>query len=904
MEEKPKLLHGTIEATIFNATPYSPSFPLNCICANGKPAYVTIKIGNKKVAKTTEECERVWNQTFQIQCAHPGDSTITITLKTSCSMLGKFHIQAQELKEGSLINGFFPLLVDNGKPNSRQKLRFILWFKPAELEPSWTKLLRNGEFQGLRNATFPQRSNCRVKLYHDAHHSSSFQPPFDLIGAPRNLWEDVYIAIEDAKYLIYIAGWSFNPKIVLVRDPQTEIPHAREVKLGELLKKKSEEGVAVRVMIWDDETSLPFIKNKGVMNTHDEDAFSYFKHTKVICRKCPRLHHKFPTLFAHHQKTITMDTRVHNSVNEREIMSFLGGVDLCDGRYDTEKHSLFHTLDKESRSDFYQTNIAGASLNKGGPREPWHDAHACVTGEAAWDVLTNFEQRWTKQFDPSVLVPENTLVNLVPRTSSSTLSERDWKVQVYRSIDHVSASQLFRKLTVERSIHEAYVEAIRRADRFIYIENQYFIGGCHLWEKDKYSGCTNLIPIEIALKVVSKIKAKERFAVYIVMPMWPEGVPESEPVQDILHWTRETMKMMYRLIGEALQESGEQGHPRDYLNFFCLANREHKKEGEYLPPHSPHHETQYWNAQKHRRFMVYVHSKLMIGSANVNQRSMDGQRDTEIAIGCYQCKDYGADNQIEHGDIHAYRMSLWYEHTASADGLFLEPESAECVQRMRSIGDKMWKIYNGEENVDMEGVHLVTYPMKNMTNYDTIPTSTTPTTTTTTTTTTAANLEFISRAKQRIQESLAMCRPWNLMFNLHSFSLPHGIIDIVSRIRSNLSYFHMNYTILILILVLVLNLGLLWYPISLIIFVSLMAAWLFLGDQMIMIFGYNINGWVVQFISVVVFVGLLVFTGIASNIFVALLIGAVLVVVHAALRRTDDLFVDEEQVASLTSTAS
>ncbi|KAF1883162.1 hypothetical protein Lal_00003345 [Lupinus albus] len=750
MEEKPKLLHGTIEATIFNATPYSPSFPLNCICANGKPAYVTIKIGNKKVAKTTEERERVWNQTFQIQCAHPGDSTITITLKTSCSMLGKFHIQAQQLREGSLINGFFPLQVDNGKPNTRQKLRFILWFKPAELEPSWTKLLRNGEFQGLRNATFPQRSNCQVKLYHDVHHSSSFQPPFDLIGAPRNLWEDVYKAIEDAKYLIYIAGWSFNPKIVLVniisfhylllkndaaeleknsknfdrisgrssdgikvvRDPQTEIPHAREVKLGELLKKKSEEGVAVRVMIWDDETSLPFIKNKGVMNTHDEDAFSYFKHTKVICRKCPRLHHKFPTLFAHHQKTITVDTRVHNSVNEREIMSFLGGVDLCDGRYDTEKHSLFHTLDKESQyEDFYQTNIAGASLNKGGPREPWHDAHACVTGEAAWDVLTNFEQRWTKQCDPSLLVPANTLGNLVPRTSSSTLSERDWKVQVYRSIDHVSASQLFRKLTVERSIHEAYVEAIRRADRFIYIENQYFIGGCHFWEKDKYSGCTNLIPIEIALKVVSKIKAKERFAVYIVIPMWPEGVPESEPVQDILHWTRETMIMMYRLIGEALQESEEQGHPRDYLNFFCLANREQKKEGEYLPPHSPHHETQYWNAQKNRRFMVYVHSKLMIGSANVNQRSMDGQRDTEIAIGCYQSKDYGADNQIADGDIHAYRMSLWYEHTGSADKLFLEPESRECVQRMKSIGDKMWKMYNDEEIVDMEGVHLVTYPM-------------------------------------------------------------------------------------------------------------------------------------------------------------------------------------------------
>ncbi|XP_061346125.1 phospholipase D alpha 4-like [Gastrolobium bilobum] len=719
MEEKPELIHGTIEATIFNATPYSPSFPFNCICTNGKPSYVTIKIDNKRVVKTTQESERVWNQTFQIHCAHPADSIITITLRTSCCILGKFNIQFQLLKEESLINGFFPLLKENGKPNPQLKLRFILWFKPADLEPSWEKLLSNGEFQGLKDATFPQRSNCQVKLYHDAHHPSSFQPPFDIFEGPRKLWEDVYKAIEGSKYLVYIAGWSFNPKMVLVRDPQTEIPHAREIKLGELLMKKAEEGVAVRVMIWDDETSFPFIKNKGVMNTHDEDAFAYFKHTKVICKKCPRLHHKFPPLFSHHQKTITVDTRVPNSANDREIMSFLGGVDLCDGRYDTEKHSLFQTLTEESHyHDFYQTNIAGASLNKGGPREPWHDAHACLTGEAAWDVLTNFEQRWTKQCDPSLLVPANTLTNLI-LDFSSTHIERNWKVQVYRSIDHVSASQLFRKLTVERSIHEAYVEAIRRADRFLYIENQYFIGGCHLWQKDKHSGCGNLIPIEIALKVVSKIKARERFAAYIIIPMWPEGVPESEPVQDILHWTRETMTMMYKLIGEAIIESGEPGHPRDYLNFFCLANREKKGKEEYLPPHSPHPETLYWNAQKNRRFMVYVHSKLMIvddlyiliGSANVNQRSMDGERDTEIAIGGYQSQD-GVDHQMNHGDVHAYRMSLWYEHTGRAEELFLEPESLECVQKMRSIGDQMWNIYSSEEIVDMEGVHLVTYPVK------------------------------------------------------------------------------------------------------------------------------------------------------------------------------------------------
>ncbi|KAL6134609.1 hypothetical protein ACLB2K_066838 [Fragaria x ananassa] len=668
-------LHGTLEATIFHATPYiPPPFPFNCIFGNGKPAYVTIKIDNKKVAKTTHERDRVWNQTFQILCAHSSDATITITMKTKCTILGKFQIHAHQiLSEASFINGNLPLLIESGKPNPELKLRFMLWpwFKPAEFEPSWAKMISYGEFQGLRNATFPQRSNSHV------------------------------------------------------RDPQTAIPHARGVKLGELLKQKAEEGVAVRIMVWDDETSLPLIKNEGIMKTHDEDALAYFSHTKVVCKLCPRLHNKFPTIFSHHQKTITVDTKCSISPREREIMSFIGGLDLCDGRYDTEQHSLFHTLNTESHcNDFYQTNIAGSSIQKGGPRTPWHDAHACITGEAAWDVLTNFEQRWSKQCDPSVLVPASTLTNLIRQTYASKPSERGWNVQVLRSIDHVSASQLFRNLTVEQSIHEAYVKAIRGADRFIYIENQYFIGGCDLWERDQHCGCRNLIPIEIALKVVNKIKAKERFGVYIVIPMWPEGLPESESVQDILHLTRETMSMMYKLIGEAINESGTQEHPRDYLNFYCLANREVETKEDFVPPHSPHSGTQYWNAQKHRRFMVYVHSKLMIvddayliiGSANINQRSMDGKRDTEIAIGCYQTiKDWDHDNKTlrmcSAGDIGAYRMSLWYEHTGRAEELYKQPESIECVKTVRHIGDQMWKTYSGEEVVDMEGVHLVTYPM-------------------------------------------------------------------------------------------------------------------------------------------------------------------------------------------------
>jgi phospholipase D1/2 len=42
--------------------------------------------------------------------------------------------------------------------------------------------------------------------------------------------------------------------------------------------------------------------------------------------------------------------------------------------------------------------------------------------------------------------------------------------------------------------------------------------------------------MELALKIASKIKANERFAIYIVIPMWPEGDPKSGAVQEILFW--------------------------------------------------------------------------------------------------------------------------------------------------------------------------------------------------------------------------------------------------------------------------------------------------------------------------------------------------------------------------------
>lgn len=102
---------------------------------------------------------------------------------------------------------------------------------------------------------------------------------------------------------------------------------------------------------------------------------------------------------------------------------------------------------------------------------------------------------------------------------------------------------------------------------------------------------------------------------------------------------------------------------------------------------------------------------LLIGSANVNQRSMDGQRDTEIAIGCYQNQPRDGENSNNSGGIRAFRLSLWYEHTGRDEEVYKQPESLECVKTVRSVGDKMWKIYSQDEVQDMGGVHLLSYPI-------------------------------------------------------------------------------------------------------------------------------------------------------------------------------------------------
>jgi hypothetical protein len=92
-----------------------------------------------------------------------------------------------------------------------------------------------------------------------------------------------------------------------------------------------------------------------------------------------------------------------------------------------------------------------------------------------------------------------------------------------------------------------------------------------------------LVPRELSLKIVSMIEAGEPFAVYIIVPMWPEGVPMAWNIQAMLSWQSRTMEMMYTDISKALKAKNINANPKDYLSFFCLVNREVEVPGEYEP---------------------------------------------------------------------------------------------------------------------------------------------------------------------------------------------------------------------------------------------------------------------------------------------------------------------------------
>lgn len=176
-------------------------------------------------------------------------------------VMGTVKFPAQKIASGALISGWFQVLGPNDKPpKAGASLRLEMKFSPVENNP----LYRHGiagdpEQKGVRHTYFPVRKGSSMRLYQDAHVPDGLLPEIGLDGGKvyrqEKCWEDICHAISEAHHMIYVVGWSVFHKVKLIREPSRPLPRGGDLTLGDLLKYKSEEGVRVLMMVWDDKTS-------------------------------------------------------------------------------------------------------------------------------------------------------------------------------------------------------------------------------------------------------------------------------------------------------------------------------------------------------------------------------------------------------------------------------------------------------------------------------------------------------------------------------------------------------------------------------------------------------------------------------------------------------------------------
>lgn len=418
--------------------------------------------------------------------------------------------------------------------------------------------------QRYRHGSFaPVRNNCEAMWFIDGK---------DYMSA-------VADAIEAADKEILITDWQINPEIFMKR-PDSGVD-SLEWRLDKILLRKANQGVQVCILLyWETKPSYDLGSDHAVkmLGEHRNieirghpSALSQIQHPETLLR------------WSHHEKIVIVDRSI----------AFVGGIDLCYGRWDTRYHELMDNFDihpavdqshasktklegsieqkyarwigKDYRNTFHnkesQTtwdkpyeDYEGVERKKI-PRMPWHDVGCAFKGEAVQDAVRHFIDRykglvpWWQAFWSSFrenfqsVVPP--LPNILPSRKSKaeeivfTSGEHHVNIQFLRSVDKWSAGQEH-----EASIYNAYLDAIKDARRFIYIENQFFISSQEgfLWKVE------NRIQSALVERIVRAHEAGEKFHVMVMIPLKPEfpGDWDSNDfngaaLRSVTYWTQATI---------------------------------------------------------------------------------------------------------------------------------------------------------------------------------------------------------------------------------------------------------------------------------------------------------------------------------------------------------------------------
>lgn len=435
------------------------------------------------------------------------------------------------------------------------------------------------------NSYFPEREGNIVKWYVDG----------------RDYFWAVSVALEQAKESIYITDWWLSPELFLRRPPY----YAQEYRLDKLLKKKAEEGVKIYVSVYKEvEQALTCnsAHTKHALNGLCPKGSPGYGNIRVI--RHPD-HNPFENLadvtvyWAHHEKFIVVDY----------AMAFIGGLDLCFGRWDAHQHPLSDVHPEGVREeifpgqDFNNNRIMDFQqvqewdqneLNKADSgRMPWHDVAMAVIGPTVYDIAEHFVLRWNfikrdkykrdERFDWIILEgregADEDLVGvqrpkhpvgdyiqhpLTPLATKNLDNRGTVKAQIVRSSADWSSGIL-----KEHSIQNAYIDIIRKAQHYVYIENQFFITATG----DQQGPIRNTIGSAIVEAVVRAGKENRKFRVIVLIPAIPGFAGDLR--DDAAAGTRAIMDYQYKSIcrGEhsIFEQCRAQGvDPNNHIFFFNL----------------------------------------------------------------------------------------------------------------------------------------------------------------------------------------------------------------------------------------------------------------------------------------------------------------------------------------------
>jgi phospholipase D1/2 len=254
-----------------------------------------------------------------------------------------------------------------------------------------------------------------------------------LLVDARDYYRAFYRAAKAAESYILLSGWQFDSNLDLLRGEDAKAAGSSATLLSflnDLCEQKT--GLRIYILAWD----------FSMIYSIDREWFQswYFNWTTN-----DRLKFRFDCGdsfdASHHQKFVVIDGTI----------AFVGGLDLCSGRWDERDHRVAHPL----RVNADQT-----------PYTPFHDLQSYHVGLVATKLAELFEARWKCVSGDGLDLPppKEVRVKLDP-----TLTVNAREVAISRTerlgSDNPGCIQEIRGL---------FLDAINTAEHVIYIENQYF----------------------------------------------------------------------------------------------------------------------------------------------------------------------------------------------------------------------------------------------------------------------------------------------------------------------------------------------------------------------------------------------------------------------------------------------